>query len=193
MQSLGMGPKFLAYIDKSGRPLWCTLIQIAFGLLAFIAEASSGQTVFSWLLALSGLSYFFVWGSICLAHIRFRRGWAAQGHSLDEIPFRAQFGITGSYLGLGLTILAIIATFYISLFPIGDKPNAEYFFNQYLALPIIIALYVGWKIYSGGKGGLWIKAEDMDLTTGLRSLHLDPLAEKEAMPSLGKRILRIIF
>ena len=193
MQILGMGPKLLAYIDKSGRPLWCTVIQIAFGFLAFIALASSGQTVFSWLLALAGLSGFFVWGSICLAHIRFRHGWAAQGHSLDEIPCRAQFGVTGSYLGLGLAILATIATFYTSLFPIGKSPNAEYFFNQYLAALIILALYVFWKAYSGFRGSLWIKAEHMDLTTGLRSLHLEPLSEKEARPSLGKRILRIIF
>ena len=73
MQALairGMGPKFLMYVDKKGRPFWCVLIQIAFGFLAFIGEASAGSTVFTWLLSLSGLSYLFVWGSICLSHIR---------------------------------------------------------------------------------------------------------------------------
>lgn len=119
MQALGvrhMGPKFLAYIDKQGRPVWCVLIQIAFGFLAFIGEASNGGTVFTWLLSLSGLSNFFVWGSICLSHIRFRRGWKAQGHTLDELPYRASFGVIGSWLGFALNCIALIATFYVSAF-----------------------------------------------------------------------------
>ena len=90
----GMAPKFLAYVDKHGRPLWCIVLQIAFGFLAFANEADEGGSeFFSWLLALSGLAYFFIWGSICFAHIRFRAGWAAHGRSVDEIPYRAPFGI----------------------------------------------------------------------------------------------------
>ena len=196
MQALGaggMGPKFLAYVDKKGRPVWCVVIQLAFGLLAYLAEASSVQTIFTWLLSLSGLSYFFVWNSICLAHIRFRAGWKAQGHSLDEIPYLSQFGVIGSWVGFILSGLAIIATFYTSLFPIGSPADAQAFFEGYLAGPIIVVLYLGWKIYSRGRGGLYVKASEMDLTTGLRSLHLDPLAEKEAQLPLGKRILRALF
>jgi len=119
MQALaarGMGPHFLTYIDKKGRPFWCIIIQLIFGLLAFVNEATAGSNFFSWLLSLSGLSFFFVWGSICLSHIRFRAGWKAQGHTLDELPFQAQFGVIGSYFGLGLNIIALVATFYVSLF-----------------------------------------------------------------------------
>jgi len=119
MQALaarGMGPHFLTYIDSKGRPIWCVVIQLVFGLLAFVNEATAGSTFFNWLLSLSGLSYFFVWGSICLSHIRFRRGWSAQGHTLDELPFKAQFGVIGSYLGFFLNCISLIATFYVSLF-----------------------------------------------------------------------------
>ena len=119
MQALaarGMGPKFLMYIDSKGRPLWCIVIQLIFGLLAFVNEATAGSDFFTWLLSLSGLSYFFVWGSICLSHIRFRRGWMVQGHTLDELPFQAQFGVIGSYIGFFLACLSLVATFYVSLF-----------------------------------------------------------------------------
>ena len=195
MGATGMGPKFLAYVDKRGRPVWCVLIQLAFGLLAFIAEASSGQTVFTWLLALSGLSYLFVWGSICLAHIRFRHGWKAQGHSLNELPYKAAFGITGSWIGFGLSCLTIIASFYSALYPAGDTPlSAELFFEAYLAAPIILALYLFWKVWTKGEGGLFIRAHEMDLTTGLRSLEFEE--QEEAMgerPGLAKRLLRIVF
>ena len=122
MQALaarGMGPKFLMYIDKKGRPIWPIVIQLCFGLLAFINEASAGSDFFAWLLSLSGLSYFFCWGSINLAHIRFRSGWKAQGHTLDELPFQAQFGVAGSYVGFFLNCIALVATFYVSLFVSG--------------------------------------------------------------------------
>ena len=120
MQALaarGMGPKFLEYIDKAGRPIGCVIVQIAFGFLAYINEApDAGDQFFTWLLSLSGLSSFFVWGSINLAHIRFRSGWKAQGHTLDELPYQAQFGVLGSYGGLFLSIICLVATFYHALF-----------------------------------------------------------------------------
>lgn len=118
MQALaerGMAPGFLAYVDKHGRPIWGVAIQLLFGLLAFIGEAKNETIVFDWLLSLSGLSYFFIWGSICLAHIRFRHGWKVQGHSKSELPYQASLGVIGSYYGLLLNSLAIIATFYTAL------------------------------------------------------------------------------
>lgn len=111
MAQTGYAPQWFTYIDKSGRPLWSTLLIIAFGLLGFIkcAPNGKGDAIFGWLLALSGLAALFTWGSICLAHIRFRSAWKYQGHTLDEIPFKAVFGVAGSWVGLVLCVLVIIA------------------------------------------------------------------------------------
>ena len=116
MAERGMAPKFLAYIDKAGRPLWCVLVQMAFGLLGYLGAAPNGIAVFDWLLALSGLSYFFVWGSCCLAHIRFRLAWEQRGYDLGQIPYKAPFGIWGSAIGLSLNVVCLIATFYNALY-----------------------------------------------------------------------------
>ena len=70
-----MAPKFLAYIDKKGRPVSVTVLQLLFGCLAFINLADNGGTIFNWLLSLSGLAILFVYGFISLAHIRFRAAW----------------------------------------------------------------------------------------------------------------------
>ena len=112
-----MAPKILAYVDRKGRPLTSVALQLAFALLAFINESPSvGTQFFNWLLALSGLGYFFTWGSICWAHLRFRRAWHANNRSLDELPYVALFGVWGSWFGLILNILCLIATFYVALF-----------------------------------------------------------------------------
>lgn len=66
----GMAPKFLKYVDNKGRPLYCVIIQLLFGCLAYIGSASGAFVFFNWLLATSGLCFFFIWGSINLAHIR---------------------------------------------------------------------------------------------------------------------------
>lgn len=116
MAERGMAPKALAYVDSKGRPIWCIVLQIAFGFLAFIGEAGDQGTIFTWLLALSGLSYLFVWGTICLTHIRFRAAWKAHGYTLDQIPYKPTLGVVGSWIGFGMSILCLIATFYSSLY-----------------------------------------------------------------------------
>lgn len=90
-----------------------------------------------WLIALSGLSTLFTWLSICLCHIRFRRAWLVQGHSLEELPFRALGGAYGSWFGVILIALVLIAQFYIAVWPLGGQPEssseiAEDFFREYL-------------------------------------------------------------
>lgn len=105
----GYAPKIFTYIDRSGRPLFSTIAILVFGALGYVNAASSGAVVFDWLLALSGLAALFTWGSICLAHIRFRAAWKLQGHTVDEIPFQAVFGVYGSWIGLVLIVLVLIA------------------------------------------------------------------------------------
>jgi amino acid transporter len=105
----GYAPKVFTYVDRSGRPLWSVLIIILFGVLGYVNVDSSGEEVFAWLQALSGLAALFTWGSICLAHIRFRKAWAYHGHTLDEIPFHAVGGVYGSYLGLFLIFIVLAA------------------------------------------------------------------------------------
>lgn len=105
----GYAPKFFTYIDRAGRPLWSVLFVLMWGPLAFMNLASTGETIFNWFVALSGLAALFTWGSICLSHIRFRKAWAYHGHTLDEIPFKAAGGVVGSWIGIIIIVLVLIA------------------------------------------------------------------------------------
>ncbi|KAF1952959.1 amino acid transporter-like protein [Byssothecium circinans] len=196
MAQQGMAPKFLAKVDSKGRPIPTILLQIAFGFLAFIGFAGNGDVVFGWLLALSGIANFFVFGSICVAHIRFRSAWKLNGHTLNELPYQAPFGIIGSYLCVALNVLCLIANFYIALWPVGGKPDAEAFFSAYLAAPLILTLYIIWKVYSWNKfpshRRAWVPLADIDVHHGLRAELLGTNAHAAAQP-WWKRIINAFF
>lgn len=161
----GQAPQIFSYIDRKGRPLVGIAFASSLGLLGYIATSKSQNEAFTWMLAVSGLSYIFTWGSICLAHIRFRRGWKLQGHSLDELIFQSQPGVIGSWIGLIFNCLVLVAQFWTAMWPIGQKTSAETFFGAYLAAPVVICFYIGYKIVNKTQV---VRAKDMDLVTGRR-------------------------
>lgn len=105
----GYAPKIFTYMDRSGRPLFSVIFVLAWGALGYMNLATTGATVFNWLVALSGLAALFTWGSICVAHIRFRKAWAYHGHTLDEIPFKAAGGVYGSWIGIFIIAIVLVA------------------------------------------------------------------------------------
>jgi amino acid transporter len=190
----GYAPKIFTYVDRSGRPLWSVVFVLAFGALAYVNLNAQGPVVFDWLLALSGLAALFTWGSICLAHIRFRKAWAYHGHTLDEIPFKAVGGVYGSYLGLLLIALVLIAQFYTAISPIGaDVGTAESFFKSYLAAPVVMAF---WVIGYFWKRTGWLRTHQMDVDSGRRELDWDYInakRERLAAGSAWKRWTTVLF
>jgi len=190
----GYAPKFFTYVDRSGRPLWSVIFILMWGPLAYINLTSTGEVVFAWFQALSGLAALFTWGSICLSHIRFRKAWAYHGHTLDEIPFKAAFGTAGSWVGIGIIVIVLIAQFYTAVSPIGTRVGtAETFFQAYLALFVVAAFWICgyfWK-HEG-----WLRTAQMDVDTGRRELDWDLInREREEMKALPawRRFLARVF
>ncbi|OWB74555.1 hypothetical protein B5S31_g4358 [[Candida] boidinii] len=179
LADMGMAPKICGYIDREGRPLVGVGITLVVGLLCFLAASPKQAEVFTWLLALSGLSSVFTWGSICFCHIRFRRALAIRGRGTDELPFTSQCGTIGSWFGVLMNILILIAQFYVALFPIGDSPSAKGFFEAYLTVPVLIFFYV---IYVAWKRDFTIcfRARDLDVDSGRREVDLELLKEEIA-------------
>ena len=174
-------PKILAYVDKRGRPLVAILFASSLGLLAYLAASPRQDDAFTWMLALSGLSSIFTWGSICLSHIRFRKAWKLQGRTLDELAFRSQPGVIGSWIGFGFNVLVLAAQFWTGFAPVDWEKNTPTentmnFFEAYLTAPIILAFYVPYKIWKKTKIA---RTSEMDLQTGMRELNLAELLAEE--------------
>ena len=93
------------------------------------------------------------------------------------MPFRAAFGVWGSWLCLIINVICLVAQFYVALYPVGG-PNLDptTFFELYLAGPFLIFLYVIWKVYSWfvrpEDRPLYVKIKDIDIYTGMRENQL---------------------
>ena len=177
----GQAPRILGYIDRKGRPLVAIGVASVIGLLAYTADSGAQGTVLNWLLALSGLSSIFTWGSICFAHIRFRRAWRLQGHSLDELAFKSQSGVIGSWIGFLFNCVVLIAQFWVGAWPVGygevgPAGQANNFFLAYLAAPIVIISYIIYKFWFKTP---FMRCKDMDLKTGLREINIGYLLAEE--------------
>ncbi|KAI1304744.1 putative amino acid permease [Xylaria venustula] len=186
-------PRILSYVDRRGRPLIAIMVSSSVGLLAYLADLEEGGEVLDWLVAISGLSSIFTWASICLAHIRFRNAWAYRGHKVSELAFRSQVGVWGSWLGLIINILILIAQFWVGAWPVGyttmsSAQLAKSFFLVYLAAPVVVIFYVGHYFWHRTS---FVRVVDMDVDTGRRDFNLPILIaqeveEKQSWPSWKK-------
>jgi amino acid transporter len=146
----GHAPKILGYVDRKGRPIVAIAIACAVGFIAYAVESGQQGTVLNWMLSFSGLSSIFTWGSICLSHIRFRRAWALQGHSLNELAFVSQPGLVGSWVGFIFTVFVLVAQFWTGAWPInygeiGIRGQLRSFFLAYLTAPTVLIMYGVYK------------------------------------------------
>lgn len=176
-------------MDRSGRPLFSVGIIILFGVLGYISVSANGATVFVWLQALSGLAALFTWGSICVAHIRFRAAWKHNGHTLDEIPFQAALGVYGSWLGLFLCVIVLMAQFYVAVEPL----SAEAFFESFLAAPVLIVFWIGGYVW---KREGWKRVSEIDVDTGRREHDWEEIRayrEHLAAQPAWKRLYHAVF
>ncbi|KAH6977582.1 amino acid permease-domain-containing protein [Ilyonectria sp. MPI-CAGE-AT-0026] len=174
-------PQIFAYVDRRGRPLMAILFVISIGCLAFLVDVKLHQTIFNWLLATSSLGLIFTWASICLCHIRFRAAWAYKGRSLDQIPILSHSGVIGSWFAMVAYILVLASQVYIAISPIqtptldtSTSGKVQTFFLRVMAIPILLVLYVGHKIYFHTQV---VPLDKIDVETGRRSFRSHIIAE----------------
>lgn len=101
--------------------------------------------------------------TICLVHIRFRAGLAAQSQPLSALPFTALWYPYGTYLALAANVFLIFFQGYTAFL---NPFSAKDFVINYILLPVFVILLVGYKVWKKTK---WVKAAEMDIWTGRRT------------------------
>jgi amino acid transporter len=84
MAQEGKAPRFLGFTDSRGVPVYAIIFTNLFGALSMMNVSTGAGAAYNYIVNLSGVSTFLVWGSISFIHIRFRRAWSAQGRSVDS-------------------------------------------------------------------------------------------------------------
>lgn len=148
MANDGQLPKFLGYIDRAGRPLVALIITVVVGLIAFAGASSNYSQAFDWLVALSGQSTLFAWGSCGANLIRMRMAMRKQGRSLDQLAYKSPLGIPGAAVCVISNLAVMGLQFWVGLFPMGeDKPDAKSWFETYLATLVVVFCWVVHKAW----------------------------------------------
>ena len=143
MAQEGRAPTFLAKVDKRGVP-WPALIATSLvGSISFIGILVGEGVVFEWLIRIAGISGILTWLSISVIHLRFRATFAAQGKSLDILPYRAPLHPYGSFIAILFGLLIIASQTYVALS--SDKPLLN-FAATFCGVPIFIGMYVVYKL-----------------------------------------------
>ncbi|CAM3035485.1 amino acid permease [Paenibacillus sediminis] len=139
----GKAPQFLAKVNKRGIPMNSLLVTGAIGMLAFLASFFGDGVVYTWLLNASGMCGFITWLGIAISHYRFRKAFIAQGHSLDELHYKARWFPFGPIFAFVLCMIVIIGQ-NLGAFT-GGKIDWYGVIASYISIPLFLVIWLGYK------------------------------------------------
>lgn len=157
----GTAPKFLSYTDKRGVPIYAILFTNLFGVISVMNVTKGAATAFSYIINISGVATFLVWGSISFIHIRFRMAWKRQGYSEDDLPYKSLLYPYSPIFGLVANAFLALVQGWTTLSPF----SAGDFVDAYILLPIFALLYFGYKLLFKTK---LVNLDEIDLNLGRR-------------------------
>ncbi|KAK5081175.1 General amino acid permease [Lithohypha guttulata] len=161
MAQNGKAPRFLGKTDTRGVPVYAIIFTNLFGALSMMNISTGAGRAYSYIVNLSCVSTFLVWGAISFTHIRFRSAWAYQRRSVDELPFKSLWYPWSAYSGLFANVFLAFVQGWTTLSPF----NAGNFVDAYVLLPLFPIIYFGYKWWNGTK--YW-QLEEIDLNHGRR-------------------------
>ena len=145
MSHSGKAPRLFSQLSVRGVPVAALLATGLVSAMAFFVNLVGGQRIYQIFYNASGLSGFVIWLGIAVCHLRFRRAWLAQGHTLEELKFRAKFYPYGPWLAVVLfTVVLFGANVGVFTAPVFSWFD---FITSYVMIPFFIMLYVGHKLW----------------------------------------------
>lgn len=170
----GLAPKFLAWTDRRGVPIPAITLFNALGLISLMNVSVGAADAYSYIVNLSGVGVFIVWGTIGVTHFRFRRAWTKQGRTIEELPYKAIFYPYPQICGLAANIFLALIQGWTSFVPF----NAADFVDAYVLLPAAVVLYFGIAIFKN-RGFKTVDLLTVDLDEGRREDLEAPFKDNE--------------
>lgn len=175
----GKAPAILGRTDRRGVPVPAVVATNLCGALSMMNVSTGAGAAYQYIVNLSGVSTFLVWGSISFIHLRFRAAWAAQGHAVRELPFVSAWYPWNAYFGLGANVFLALVQGWANLSPF----DAAGFVDAYVLLPLFPLIYFGYKW--AFKTTFW-RLDEIDLQSGRRR-DLDEDRQLAGGPAPGSK------
>lgn len=134
----GMAPKFLGKVNKSGVPQNATLLSIAGCWICVMAYTiDTSETIFTYLLALSGFSGAIAWISICWSQLNFRRKLEREGFNINNLKFKVPFFPYLSHFAIWVQVACLVIIAF----------NEDLRISLYIGIPLLILPILWYKIW----------------------------------------------
>ncbi|KFX92025.1 hypothetical protein V490_05596 [Pseudogymnoascus sp. VKM F-3557] len=177
----GKAPAILGKTNKRGVPTAAIVFTNLFGALSMMNISTGAANAYNYIVNLSGVSTFLVWGAISFIHIRFRSAWAAQGRRVEDLPYRSWLYPYNAWFGLGANIFLALIQGWTTLAPF----KAGSFVDAYILLVLFPVIFWVFKWVNKTK---WQRIEEVDLDHGRRA-DIDVVrVEVEDNVGTGKKV-----
>jgi lysine-specific permease len=166
----GKAPKIFRGVNKRGVPVAALVGTFAVAAALYcigrigVADASQEGTVYFLLVNNSSLSGFIAWFGIAICHFKFRRAFLAQGHSLDELGYRALLFPFGPVFAAALVVFVIAGQFFTTDASGWDGKLILIVYAAY-----VLALALLFFVHKSRTGSKWIGPEEGDFSQGFAS------------------------
>lgn len=141
MAKNGSAPKAFAKLDGRGVPMNALYATTAIAALCFLTTFIGEEQVFNWLLNMSGMCGFIVWLGIAISHYRFRKGYIAQGHKLEDLAYRAKFFPFAPWFAFVLCAIVVLGQNYQAVLA-GDLLAV---ISTYIGIFLFLLIWLGYK------------------------------------------------
>ncbi|EFM45549.1 amino acid permease [Mobiluncus mulieris] len=136
-------PRFFSYTTRRGVPMNALIATTIIGFFAFLSSLIGDGAAYTWLVNASGLAGFITWVGIAWSHYKFRKAFLAQGHRVEDLPFKASLYPLGPLIALFMCVFVIVGQNYEALLGRGDFLSL---LSSYLGLPLFLGLWIGHKL-----------------------------------------------
>ncbi|KJZ71695.1 hypothetical protein HIM_08892 [Hirsutella minnesotensis 3608] len=181
----GHAPRAFGKLNKNQVP-WVSVL--ATGLIAGLCFGSSfigaGQ-LWNWLQNIVGVSNQLSWIAIGIASIRFRSALARQGKT-HLLPFRNWTYPWGPWIAVILNSCLVLIQGWSCFSPRFDAVS---FVSFYIELPIMLIMFVGWKLLKRTK---FVSLDEMDLETDVHTAD-EEVEEKQGWKAKAHKALTWLF
>ena len=134
-------PKVFAKLDPRGVPMNALYATTAIAALCFLTTFIGEEQVFNWLLNMSGMCGFIVWLGIAVSHYRFRKGYVAQGHKVEDLAYRAKFFPFAPWFAFILCAIVVLGQNYQAVLD-GEWLSV---LSTYIGIFLFLTIWLGYK------------------------------------------------